>query len=128
MLPVLLLAGWLATATPWAAAQASVSTPAPLAPADARRAPQRLSPDAERDSATAPGSLRPERAALPQLTVPVGKPPAQAAAAAAGALPPKPSASAGGVSDAVARCEATTSTVERKACRRQLAIQAPVAR
>ena len=125
---MLLLAVCLTIATPWAAAQARPSTPAPLAPADARLAPQRLSPEAERDSATAPGSLRPERAALPQLTGPVGTPPAKAAASAPGALPPNPAASAGGISDAVARCEATTSTLERKACRRQLAIQAPIAR
>ena len=128
VLPLLLLACWLATATPSAVAQPRPSTPAPLAPADPQRTPQRLSPDAERDSATAPGSLRPERAALPQLTVPVGTPPARAAASAPGALPPNPSASAGGISDAVARYEATTSAQERKACRRQLAIQAPIAR
>jgi hypothetical protein len=128
MLPLLLLAGWLTTATPSAAAQARPSTPAPLAPADVRLSPQRLSPEAERDSATAPGSLRPERAALPQLTVPVGTPPARAAASAPGVLPPSLAASAGGISDAVARCEATTNAQERKACRRQLAIQAPIAR
>jgi hypothetical protein len=42
--------------------------------------------------------------------------------------PPGPAASAGGISDAVARCEAETSALERRTCRRQLAQQAPTAR
>ncbi len=125
---MLLLAAWLATAAPWAAAQAGVSTPAPLASANARPGPHLMSPEALRDSAMAPGSMRPERAALPQLTVPLGVPAREPAASAPGVLPPNPAASAGGISEAVARCEAKTSALERQQCRRQLAHQSPIAR
>ena len=126
----LLAAAWLATATPQVAAQARVSIPAPeaSAPAGAQPGRQLMSPEALRDSATAPGSLRPERPALPQVTVAVGVPPTEPAASAPGALPPNPAASAGGISDAVARCEAKTSALERRQCRRQLAHQSPTAR
>jgi hypothetical protein len=128
-LPWLLLAAWLATAPPGAVAQPVITTPAPVASTNSAPGPQRPSPEAVRDSATALGSLRPERAALPQVTVRMGLPPAAAPAASVpGALPPNPAASAGGISDAVARCEAKTSTLERRACRRQLAQQAPTAR
>lgn len=125
---MMLLATWLATAAPGAAAQPVITTPAPVASANSPPRLQRPSPEAVRDSATAPGSLWPERAALPQLTVPMGTPPAAPAASTPGALPANPAASAGGISNAVARCEAKTSTLERRACRRQLAQQAPTAR
>jgi len=116
---------WLVAVSPLAAAQARISIPAPVASAAAGAQPGRhlMSPEALRDSATAPGSLRPERPALPQLTWPVGVPPPEPTASAPGALPPNPAASAGGISDAVARCEAKTSALERRQCRRQLAHQ-----
>lgn len=90
-----------------------------------------MSPAQQRDSATAPGTLRPERPVQPQVQVPLqAAPPPQPASAPAGVIPPNPAASAGGMSDAVARCEAKTSAVERAKCRRDLAQQsgAPAAR
>lgn len=88
-----------------------------------------MTPEARRDSATAPGSLRPERPTVPQLGVPIQAPPTapppSLPASSPGAIPPGPAASAGGVSDAVARCEAKTSAVERAQCRRDLAQQRP---
>ncbi|MES2714453.1 MAG: hypothetical protein V4795_01725 [Pseudomonadota bacterium] len=124
------MATWLAAASPTAVAQARVSTPAPVASASAgaQPGPQRLSPEALRDSATAPGSLRPERPALPQVSVPVGLPPPAPTASSPGALPPNPAASAGGISNAVARCEAKTSALEREQCRRRLERQSAPAR
>jgi len=50
------------------------------------------------------------------------RPPAQPASAA---VPRSPAASAGGLSDAVARCEARPDGPEKRACRRALAHQAP---
>ena len=82
-----------------------------------------MSPEATRDSATAPGSMRPERPALPQITVPIGKPPAEPGPAASAAQRPGGTASAPGVSDAVARCEARTSEAQRRRCRAELARQ-----
>jgi hypothetical protein len=122
------LAAGLALAALPAGAQTRATMPAPVASANAAPGPQRLSPEALRDSATAPGSLRPERPALPQVSVPLGVPPPEPTASAPGALRPNPAASAGGMSDAVARCEAKTSALERRQCRRQLAHQSPAAR
>ncbi len=129
-LAALLVTAWLCTAATMATAQTQPSTPAPTAPAraDPQPGPRLMSPEALRDSATAPGSLRPERPALPQVSVPVGVPPPEPTASSPGVLPPNPAASAGGISDAVARCEAKTSALERRQCRRQLAQQSPLRR
>lgn len=129
-LAALLVATWLFTAATIATAQTQPSQPAPLAPgsAETKPGPRLMSPEALRDSATAPGSLRPERPALPQVSVPVGVPPPEPTASSPGVLPPNPAASAGGLSDAVARCEAKTSALERRQCRRHLAHQSPVKR
>jgi len=115
---VLTAVALLPLAGPAAAQAAAASAPAPGNPP-----PRVMTPEAKRDSATAPGTLRPERPTVPQLTVPMQVPPPPPASAPAGALPPNPAASAGGVSDAVARCEAKTSAVERAQCRRDLAQQ-----
>lgn len=101
----------------------ALGQPATQSAAAAVPPPQVQTPQSKRDSATAPGTLRPERPAVPQMTVPLQIPPPPASAPAA-AIPPNPAASAGGVSDAVARCEAKTSAVERAQCRRDLAQQA----
>lgn len=110
------------------------SVPAPLAsaPGDGKPARHLMSPEALRDSATAPGELRPVRPALPLVTLPLGQPQADATPpeprpAPAPAGPAGPAASVPGVSDAVARCEARPSLAERRRCRRELAQQAPVA-
>ena len=128
--PGLLIAAALALGCLQARAQPSVSVPAPVASASTKPqpGPKLLSPTALRDSATAPGSLRPERPALPQVSVPMGVPPPEPAPSSPGALPPNLAASAGGTSDAVARCEAKLSALERRQCRRQLAQQSPPAR
>ncbi len=44
---------------------------------------------------------------------------------ASAAVAPAPAASAGGLSDAVARCEARPDGLEKRACRRALAHQSP---
>jgi hypothetical protein len=79
-----------------------------------------LTPQQSRESATAPGDLRPEHATVPQINLPFGK---------KAALPkqePKPArggnaASAAGIGDAVARCEAESDQQIRAACRARLA-------
>jgi len=76
-----------------------------------------------RESATPPGELRPERAAVPQINVPLGRKPAvpvkpQSKASRRGEAEP-----ADGVDDAVARCEAQSDRQVRADCRARMAIE-----
>jgi len=82
-----------------------------------------LNPQQLRESATSPGELRPEHAAVPQITVPLGRKPAvpvkpQSTASRRGVAEP-----ADGVDDAVARCEAQSDRQVRADCRARLAIE-----
>lgn len=102
-------------------AQADEEAAAPMAAASA--ASLLRTPAQKRDSGTAP-DLRPEQAAVPQISIPLGRtPPAQrpmAVPTGRGASAAS-AASIGGINDGAARCEAKTSDTERAACRRQLA-------
>ena len=108
-------------------AQAEDEATAPMAAASATapRAPATLlrTPEEKRESATAL-DLRPEQAAVPQLSIPLGRTPpvvrpmpGQAGRGASAAS----AASIGGINDGAARCEAKASATERAACRTQLA-------
>jgi hypothetical protein len=84
--------------------------------------PRHLTPDEKRASATAPGTLRPERPALPQVEVPLERvagaevrtvvqtPRREAAARAA----------SGRISDGAARCGAQKDPAVREDCREDL--------
>jgi hypothetical protein len=109
---------------PWAAmAQSSASAPTAAASAPLAAKPDRkpLTPQLARESATAPGDLRPEHATVPQINIPFGK--TQGAAPKPQSNAPRNSnaASAGGIDDAVARCEAESDAQLRAACRIRLA-------
>jgi hypothetical protein len=106
-------------------AMSQVSAPAPSAAASASPAgqpgPKQLTPQQSRESATAPGDLRPEHATVPQINIPFGK-----KAALPKQEPIKPArgsnaASAAGIDDAVARCEAEPDRQVRANCRARLA-------
>lgn len=100
----------LAAAMGPAVAQSSAS-PASAAASAPRRAvdqdaPRRATPAELRDSATAPGDLRPEERVTPQIVIPLRK----AARRPAGAA-------SGGIDDTAARCEAQSSPRARERCR-----------
>jgi hypothetical protein len=106
----------------WAQASAPPS-PAASAPVAAKARPPPLTPQQLRESATSPGELRPEHAAVPQINVPLGRKPA---------VPMKPQSNASrrgeaepadGIDDAVARCEAQADRQVRADCRARLAIE-----
>ena len=99
------------------------SEPSTAAAASAPVAGPRLPTAAEqRDNAATP-DLRVERSTTPQIIIPLGRktdtPRVSRTAATRGAA----AASAGGIDDAAARCEAQTSAPLRATCRRQLAHQ-----
>ncbi|WP_088279540.1 hypothetical protein [Ideonella sp. A 288] len=106
------------TTMPTAAAQAS-------APTATRPAPRAQTAVERRDGATEPGELGPARPVIRQFTIPLGpstppvpKPPAR---------PDRrgQAASAAGIDDAVARCEAQSDARQRAACRAKLANRSP---
>ena len=97
-----------------ALAQTGVPGTAPSAPRPAKPAPRLMTPAEARDSATAPGELRPERPVVPQISIPLGKTPPRPAARVA-------SASTGAVHDAMARCKALESEPERAKCLTRIA-------
>jgi hypothetical protein len=119
-------------ALPWGA-MAQASAPAPMAAASAspvaKPGPRRLTPQESRDSATAPGDLRPEHAVVPQINIPFGKKqaaplkPQSNAGRSANASRSASAASAAGIDDAVARCEAESDKQVRASCRARLARQ-----
>jgi len=111
------------------APQTVVVRPAASAPAPSpasKPQPRLLTPDEQRASATAPGMLRPERPALPQVEVPlqrtagaevrsVVRSPRREAAALA---------SSGRVADDAARCGARKDMAAREDCRENLQARA----
>lgn len=100
-----------------ASAPAGSASAAASAPAVAKPGPRLLTPAQARDSATAPGELRPERQVTPQLTIPLSRKP-QPPTTSNELRQGKP-ASAGGVNDAAARCEAQSDAQARARCRAQ---------
>jgi hypothetical protein len=124
---VVLAASMLATVSPWAAAQ-SAAPPASgaSAPAAAKPGPRTLTPAEKRDNATPPDESRPEGPVVPQISIPLGKSlPASSKPTLPTLRPPRPAAaaSAGGVNDAVARCEAQADESLRAKCRDRLSHQ-----
>jgi hypothetical protein len=105
-------------------AQASAppeTAPSSVAPAG-RTGPRLLSPSEMRDRTTQPGDIRPERPVERQINIPIGrKPPPQpkteARAIEARNARRTPAASAAGVDDAAARCEAEVDDAVRSICR-----------
>jgi hypothetical protein len=95
--------------------------PARVAPAG-KPGPRLLSPSEMRDQTTQPGDLRPERPVDRQINIPIGrKPPAQtkteSRAIEARNARRTPAASAVGVDDSAARCEAEVDDAVRSICR-----------
>jgi hypothetical protein len=87
----------------------------------AKPIPRPLSPTELRDSASQPGDLRPEDPIKPQISIPLGKKPPTGSKLVSRAEPRSPAASAGGVNDASARCEAEADEQVRVKCRDKLA-------
>jgi hypothetical protein len=122
-LPWLLALAWPAgaqsqTSAPVAAPAASRPAPPAAAP---RTTPRRLSTAELRDSATAPGELRPERPVLPQIVIPLGKGAPAPTAPPARARRDGPAPAAAAIDDRAARCEAQRSAAARARCHDQLA-------
>ena len=103
-----------------ASAPVLVIKPAASAPVPVKRQTRPLTAAEKRESAAPPGELRPERTITPQLTIPLGRTPPDAAGTATGAgtgtgKTGKPSGSA--VNDAAGRCAAIADENERAMCR-----------
>ncbi|MDO9314587.1 MAG: hypothetical protein Q7T97_08595 [Burkholderiaceae bacterium] len=120
-LPCLSLTAALALAfsAPVATAETRAAAPAARAsaPTVVTPGPRLMSPAEMNENASPPGELRPENAVTPQIVIPLRKQPS---------VQPKPEkrnlkgvkpATAGGVNDAAARCEALTDAAARAACR-----------
>lgn len=107
---------------PAPASTASVPMPVPAAP---KTGPRLLSPAEARDSATAPGELRPERRVTPQISVPLGRrtPSDDDAEKRPQPARAKPLPASGKIDDAAARCEAQRGEQVRAKCRDDLARQ-----
>ncbi len=90
----------------------ATSQPAAQQPASAASAPRperrHLTPDEKRESATAPGALRPTDQVVPQLRIPIGRNAGDSASAA--------SNGGGAIDDDAARCRAKTSAADRARC------------
>jgi hypothetical protein len=108
-----------------ATAQTAAPRPLPGASASdpAKAGPRALTPAEKRDSATPADESRPEGPVVPQISIPLGKPTAEPLKPTLRAARPAPTASSGGVNDAVARCEAQADAATRARCRDRLAHQ-----
>jgi hypothetical protein len=116
------LAAALAVALAPSAVLSQASAPAVSAAPKAAKAkspPRLLTPEESRDSATAPGDLRPEHQVTQQVNIPLGR-----------KAPSKPDSSAvrrgkaasgGGINDAAARCNAEVDEQARASCRDRVA-------
>lgn len=120
------LAALAAPAAAPAQTRAAVAAPPASQPAPpaTRAAPRRLSTTELRDSATAPGELRPERRVVPQIVIPIGRGAPAAAAPAARARRTDPAPPAAAIDDRAARCEALPGSAARARCHDRLAHQA----
>ena len=104
---------------------APAAVPGASAPVAAKPGPTIPTPAQMRDSAFPPDELQPQGPVIPQLSFPLGK--KASGQAQPMVLPSRPAAaaSAGGIDDAVARCEAQVSEQARASCRARLAREAP---
>ena len=105
-----------------ASAPVLVVKPAASAPVPGKRQTRPLTAAEKRESAASPGELRPERTITPQITIPLGKTPPDAARTTPGTSTGtgtgktgKPSGSA--VNDSAGRCAAIADENERAKCR-----------
>jgi hypothetical protein len=94
----------------------AASSAAPIVP-HAKPPPRLLTPEEKRDSDAQPDDLKIDRAVTPQLTIPFGKTPPPSAQGNARAARRSPAASAVGVDDDAARCEAEADDATRAICR-----------
>jgi hypothetical protein len=76
-----------------------------------------LTPEEKRDSNAQPDDLKIDRAVTPQLTIPFGKTPPSSKQGDARAARRSPAASAVGVDEGAARCEAEPDDATRAICR-----------
>lgn len=104
-------------------AQVPARIPAPLAAAAAsappvvdKSKPRPMTPAEKRESATAPGDVRPEDPVVPQISIPLGKTPPAPAQSKAQVQRHDRAAAMGGVDDSVARCKAAETNAARDAC------------
>lgn len=118
----------LALATLPAAALREANAPAAGAsaakPAAGKSAVRVPAPAVRRDGGTERRDLRPERPVVPQIVIPLGKRATVAAdgkPAAPGQSNPAAAATANGIDDGAARCEAQADAPARAACRDALA-------
>lgn len=94
----------------------AASSAAPIVP-HAKPPPRLLTPEEKRDSDAQPDDLKIDRAVTPQLTIPFGKTPPSSAQGDARAAQRSAAASAVGVDDSAARCEAQADDASRAICR-----------
>ena len=112
-----------------ASAPVLVVKPAASAPVPVKRQTRPLTAAEKRESAASPGELRPERTITPQITIPLGKIPPDAARASTGSRTGtgtgtgKPSGSA--VNDSAGRCAAIVDENERAKCREAAGLGKP---
>jgi hypothetical protein len=78
--------------------------------------PRAMTAAEKRDSATAPGDMRPEEPVVPQLSIPLGRTPPVPVLSKAQQQRQEKAAAMGGVDDGVARCKAAATPAERSAC------------
>ncbi len=107
---------------PCAMAQTVAPPPSIAASAVPASKPEKkiLTPAESRDSATAPGDLRPERRVTPQISIPLNKS-GQVPAKSLVTPPPRAkTAPSGGIEDAAARCAALADAQARDQCHAKL--------
>ena len=114
LLPAVLSLPTMAQTPPPVAASAAASANLPSS------GPRLLSPAEKRDNADAAAApdLRPDRAVVPQISIPLGRKPAEPLTKPSARKPAAPPAQIG---DGAARCEALAGDLERAACRKKLA-------
>ncbi len=112
-----------AVTPPFATAQTVAPPPGIAASAAPVGKPEKklLTPSESRDSATAPGDLRPEQRVTPQITIPLNKAGQVPAKAVLNPPPRAKPAPSGGIDDAAARCGALADAQAREQCRDKLA-------
>ena len=111
-----------AVAPPYAIAQTVTPPTSIAASAVPAGKPEKknLTPSESRDSATAPGDLRPEKRITPQITIPLNNA-GQVSPKAVLTHPPRAKhAVSGSVDDAAARCTAISDAQAREQCRERL--------
>jgi hypothetical protein len=105
-------------------ADSANATAAGATRAGKRLPPRLLTPAETRDNAAAAGDVKPERPVTPQVSIPFGKRPSPQLTSEAKVVRRGNAASAGGIDDAAARCEAQMGEQVRVKCRDKIAREA----